>query len=283
MHDLLTKRYETQKAFFEEGRITVDRYLESIDQLGDAEKSMARTKQDRIAAQQRTTERVNQLLEREKAVLNQGSTIADVSEVEVRQLQLDLELSRMKRNATGSSTKSNAGERTPSVLDDPEQIIESEKPLLDELLRYATQRYEVARKSFEKGLDSFESLLDPIKQLSEVEKTMARTQKDRVAAQTKALEGSTQLSNQVQVLFKAGAVTGMTVNAVEFLRLQLKLELAYMTRAAGCSAEESNSGTKPVAVIVPDQNPINADHAEVTALKKRVDELEIEAQYAAPD
>jgi RNA polymerase sigma factor (sigma-70 family) len=78
--DAARKRLDTQRAFYEEGRITLDRFLDASKQLEIAELRLAKTDADRIAVKQRHVGRIKEIENREKAELKVGrGTTADVS------------------------------------------------------------------------------------------------------------------------------------------------------------------------------------------------------------
>ena len=74
-------RVEAQRAFYEEGRITINRYLEALQLLNAAESELATTREERILASQAHMERLETVLKRELDELNTGrGTVADVAE-----------------------------------------------------------------------------------------------------------------------------------------------------------------------------------------------------------
>jgi RNA polymerase sigma factor (sigma-70 family) len=75
------QRLDAQRAYYEEGRITVDRFLDAIEKLYVAETEKAKTHEERILAAQRYTDRVAEVTRREQAELKVGrGTVADVAE-----------------------------------------------------------------------------------------------------------------------------------------------------------------------------------------------------------
>jgi hypothetical protein len=91
-------RLQAQKAFFEEGRITIDRYLDASRQLMDAEQLLAdlRTRPaDRAAAAQAHLGRVKQIEQHEGLKLEAGtSTRADLAEARLARMQAELIVAR---------------------------------------------------------------------------------------------------------------------------------------------------------------------------------------------
>ncbi len=81
IRDSALKRLEAQKAFYEEGRITIDRYISASQMLRDAEMELATNRKERVEAAEHHFERTETILKREKDDLNAGrGTIADVAE-----------------------------------------------------------------------------------------------------------------------------------------------------------------------------------------------------------
>jgi RNA polymerase sigma factor (sigma-70 family) len=75
------QRLEAQKAYYEEGRITIDRFIDASRQLMLAETTASSTKDQRLAAAKAHWDRVAEVLQREQAELVIGrGTVADVAE-----------------------------------------------------------------------------------------------------------------------------------------------------------------------------------------------------------
>ena len=75
------QRYDAQRAYYEEGRITIDRFVDASKQLALAELRLAKTDADRLTIRQRHLDRIKQILNREQAELQVGrGTVADVAE-----------------------------------------------------------------------------------------------------------------------------------------------------------------------------------------------------------
>ena len=80
--DAAHRRYEAQKAYYEEGRITTDRFVDASKQLELAELRLKKTDDDRFAVRQRHVDRIREIEHREKAELAVGrGTVADVAEI----------------------------------------------------------------------------------------------------------------------------------------------------------------------------------------------------------
>jgi RNA polymerase sigma factor (sigma-70 family) len=87
------RRLEAQEAFYKEGRITIDRYLDASNELKLAEMDVSKTREDRIAAARAHLDRVKDVEARERKEFEEGrSTTADVTEAEQRRLKAELDL-----------------------------------------------------------------------------------------------------------------------------------------------------------------------------------------------
>jgi hypothetical protein len=78
------RRLDAQRAYYEEGRITVDRFSDALKQVMLAEMAQSATKANRLASAKAHLDRMTDLLEAERRELEIGrGTIADVAEAEV--------------------------------------------------------------------------------------------------------------------------------------------------------------------------------------------------------
>jgi hypothetical protein len=79
-------RLEVQRAFYKEGQITIDRYIDASRQVMLAETAAAATKDDRIAAAKAHMDRIAPVVKLEQDELEKGrGTVADVAEAYVAQ------------------------------------------------------------------------------------------------------------------------------------------------------------------------------------------------------
>jgi polysaccharide export outer membrane protein len=91
--DAARKRIEAQKAYYEEGRITLDRFIDACRELELAQLMAAQTGAERTAIKERHVALLKEIEEREKAELLVGrGTISDVSEAVQRRVQAETEL-----------------------------------------------------------------------------------------------------------------------------------------------------------------------------------------------
>jgi hypothetical protein len=101
------QRLEAQRAFYQEGRITIDRYIDASRQLMLAEMSANPSRAQRVAAAKAHWDRMTELLSREQKEFDIGrATIADVSEAIVARENAFFEYieTRQSRGATEVET-----------------------------------------------------------------------------------------------------------------------------------------------------------------------------------
>jgi RNA polymerase sigma factor (sigma-70 family) len=99
--EIARRRLEAQKPFYEEGRITIDRYLDASNELRLAEMDASKTREDRIAAARAHLDRAREVEARERQEFEVGrGTTADVTEAEQYRLNAELDL-RAAENPTG--------------------------------------------------------------------------------------------------------------------------------------------------------------------------------------
>src|SRR5262245_28356327 len=80
------QRLDAQRAFYQEGRITIDRYIDASDQLMRAEMAASVTKDQRVNAAKANMDRIAEVVKQEQAELEKGrGTTADVAEALVAQ------------------------------------------------------------------------------------------------------------------------------------------------------------------------------------------------------
>jgi hypothetical protein len=78
------QRVDSQRAYYEEGRITIDRFIQACQLLFEVELEQATTREQRIIAAQNHMERLREVLNKEQAELVLGKgTVADVAEAQL--------------------------------------------------------------------------------------------------------------------------------------------------------------------------------------------------------
>jgi hypothetical protein len=78
------QRLDAQRAYYEEGRITIDRFIQALQLYYEAQKAQAQTREERIRAAQRYWELTGEVHKREEAELKVGrGTAADLAEAQL--------------------------------------------------------------------------------------------------------------------------------------------------------------------------------------------------------
>ncbi len=91
-------RFEAQRPYYEEGRITIDRFVMASDRLLEVERLVARNGSEALAAMQRHVDRLKQIEARERKELEAGkSTSADVAEITQNRLEAEVMLMKAKQ------------------------------------------------------------------------------------------------------------------------------------------------------------------------------------------
>jgi len=92
------QRLETQRAYYEEGRITLDRMVMASARLMEVERLVVRKESEALSAMQRHVSRLREMENREQAELVVGKgTAADVAEIEQNRLEAEVMLMKAKQ------------------------------------------------------------------------------------------------------------------------------------------------------------------------------------------
>lgn len=98
-------RVEVQKAFYEEGRITLDRFIGGLDDLCEVQLLAASTDAQRAAIYLRRIDLLKQVENREKAELEVGrGTQADVAESRQARLRAEFDWKTRRRDQAEKAT-----------------------------------------------------------------------------------------------------------------------------------------------------------------------------------
>ena len=93
-------RVEAQKAYYEEGRITIDRFIDGLTRLEKVELLAAKTDTERAEIRKRHVNILEQIANREDAEIQVGrGTIADLSEARQRHLEAEYETKIVDKEA----------------------------------------------------------------------------------------------------------------------------------------------------------------------------------------
>jgi hypothetical protein len=91
------KRFDAQRAYYQEGRITLDRFVAASDRLMEVELMVAPTDDERFKAIERHVGRLKEIEARERTELKTGrGTVADVAEITQARLESEVRLKKAK-------------------------------------------------------------------------------------------------------------------------------------------------------------------------------------------
>jgi RNA polymerase sigma factor (sigma-70 family) len=91
------KRFDAQRAYYQQGRITLDRFVAASDRLMEVDLMIARTDDERLTAMERHVGRLKEIEARERTELEAGKgTVADVSEITQARLEAEVMLKKAK-------------------------------------------------------------------------------------------------------------------------------------------------------------------------------------------
>jgi hypothetical protein len=117
-------RFDAQRAYYEEGRITLDRFVAASDRLMEVDLMIARTDEERLAAMERHAGRLKEIEDRERKEFELGkATVADVSEITQSRLEAEVRL----KQATDA--------RPPADVATLERRLSAVEAKLDQLLK----------------------------------------------------------------------------------------------------------------------------------------------------
>ena len=102
MIEVARSRFHHQRQHYELGRITIDRYIDACEQLKNAELIYAKSPQARNAIRRHYLTRLKEIEAREKGDVEAGkATDADLDEIRLRRLQVEIELKRASKEEDG--------------------------------------------------------------------------------------------------------------------------------------------------------------------------------------
>ncbi len=95
--DAARQRLEAQRAYYEEGRLTIDRFIMGSERLMEIERMVSQTKEEALAAIQRHVDRLKEIEMREQGELTVGKgTVADVAEAHQNRLEAEVLLEALQ-------------------------------------------------------------------------------------------------------------------------------------------------------------------------------------------
>ena len=99
------QRIEAQRAYYEEGRITIDRFIDACAHLEKVQLLAAKTEDQRRSVRQRHLDLLKEIENREEAEVQVGrGTVADVAEARQRRLEAEFELKISEKEASETAS-----------------------------------------------------------------------------------------------------------------------------------------------------------------------------------
>ena len=181
-----SKRLEAQRAYYEKGRITTDRFLAANQEVMVLERRVSRTKEEELAAIQRHVDRVKEIVAREEAELKVGrGTAADLAEANQSLLQAEdlLKKTKVPDKTSPDLTAQGKDAKTEKAAAAPVQSLKVlVDPLEEKLLLAARHRLQAQRSYYEEGRITIDRFLAASQELMVVEKMVSRTKEEALAA-----------------------------------------------------------------------------------------------------
>jgi hypothetical protein len=230
--EMARKRLKTQSAYYEEGRITMDRVLDALQTLMDAELDVATTPAERKAAIRTHLDRIREIERHEKAELEGGrATDADVEKAQTRRLDIEYRLAKEETAAVPS--KGPPG--TP-----PAVAVPADPSVVDKLTR---ERVEIARRLldqaqrlFSAGEISVNEVLNASATLMQAERDAAGTKAECEAAIRAVVENLKKIVAVEEEQVKRGLASRPDVEKARLRLLDAEIELARETAGSGPSS-----------------------------------------------
>ena len=178
------RRVDTQLPVYEEGRITISRFVDALAQLERAKLLVATDEAERMAVRRRHVALLKEIELRETGEVQVGrGSVADLAEAQQRLQQAELDL-RVAQN-------------------DFDQYDSRVIKLVD----VARQRYEAQEAFYKKGRITIDRIADASLQLAEAELRTAKTPYERMAIKKRHFDRLKKIEEREEVEVKAGRGT----------------------------------------------------------------------------
>jgi outer membrane protein TolC len=259
------QRYEVQRAYYEQGRITIDRLADASRSLMQAERDAADAKAARAEAARAHYARLKKILDREKAELEVGrATTADVTEAEQALLDAEYALAKELEAPEAKPADAKAGSSpspskpiaaaplVPKKAEDPTAVPDPFRPrsaaeLAKDRITAAKQRYEAQRAYYEQGRITIDRLVDASRGLMQAERDAADAKAARVEAARAHYARLKKILDREKAELKVGRATTADVTEVEQALLDTEFALAKELEApeAEPAGVEAKAGSRP--------------------------------------
>ena len=237
--EMARKRWETQLAFYKEGRLTIDRLLNASQTLMEAELDTNDAPEVRLTSLKSHLARVKEIEKNELAELEVGrATTADVEEVQTYRLEVEFRIAK----------EAEAASRKPSTVPLPADTRPADSKGISNL---ATERVEIARRLFDKAKRLFpaeiniEDFVNAWKTLLEAEEGAARTKAERVKVAQRQIEVLKRLVPAFEKLVNAGEKEHSDLDRLRLRILDAQVHLDELSRTPEGLGEGPAEGVTP--------------------------------------
>jgi hypothetical protein len=200
--DAAQRRVETQLPFYEEGRITISRFVDALAQLERARLLAATNEAERMEARRRHVVLLKEVERREMGEVQVGrGSVADLAEARqsLQRAELDVAVAQ----------------------NDFDQYDSRAIKLVD----VARQRYEAQEASYKTGRITIDRIADASLQLAEAELRTARTPYDRMAIKKGHFDRLKKIEEREEVDVKDGRGTKADLAEATMRRVEAEIDL----------------------------------------------------------
>jgi RNA polymerase sigma factor (sigma-70 family) len=247
------QRLDAQRAYYEKGRITVDRFVAASQEVMAVERMVSRTKEEVLAAIQRHVDRLQEIKAREEAEIKVGrGTAADLAEANQSLLQAEVLLKKTKMpdntnpdlTAQGKAAKTERAAAAP--VESPKVLVD---PLEEKLLLAARQRLDAQRAYYEEGRITIDRFLAASQEVMVVERMVSRTKEEVLAAIQRHIDRLQEIKAREEAEIKVG-------------------------RGTAADLAEANQSLLQAEVLLKKTKMPDKTNPDLTALERRLSEVE---------
>jgi outer membrane protein TolC len=178
-----SQRLDAQRAYYDEGRITIGRFIDASRQLMLAEIATSSSREQRLAAAKAHWDRMEEVQKREQAELDAGrGTVADLAEAAAahENAAFDYIAARQSR---GSPEVEALGRRVEALEKRPDpDSPEALRKQTERRVAAARRRLDAQRTSYREGRITIDRYIDASEQLMLAEIVASLTKEQRMAA-----------------------------------------------------------------------------------------------------
>jgi RNA polymerase sigma factor (sigma-70 family) len=209
-------RFEAQKTFYEEGRITIDRLIDASKKMMEAERDAATTRLGRIAPLRNHRNLLEEITNREVEELKVGrATQADVFEAKQALLEAEYVLAKELEAITNQPERKTGD--VPAKKSDPLQALAQQR------LELARRVMQNVQKLVEAGEAAPAQLFEASKELLAAQLDAATTRAERVAAIQAHLESAQKFLQMREAMEQRGQTSRSETDAARAYVIELKI------------------------------------------------------------